>query len=82
MRLFITSTFAAMTLVAGVTASIAQAHAEWRYPFKSAPYAVPHTHTDGATTMPIQKKRTVAKRFKQSLVVKDALIVIAHHKPG
>jgi hypothetical protein len=47
MKTTITSALAVMTLTAGLFAGQAQAHTQWRFPHKSAPYAVPHTHTSG-----------------------------------
>ncbi|MGQ0673153.1 MAG: hypothetical protein ACT4N2_09785 [Hyphomicrobium sp.] len=44
MKKTITSALAAMTLTAGLFAGQAQAHTQLRFPYKSAPYAVPHTH--------------------------------------
>lgn len=38
---------AAITLAVASFAGQAQAHTQWRFPYKSAPYAVPHTHVTG-----------------------------------
>lgn len=47
MKTIIASALAAMTLTVGVFAGQAQAHTQWRFPYQSAPYAVPHTHLNG-----------------------------------
>lgn len=49
MKTTITSALAAIALVAGFSAGQAQAqgHPMLRFPHKSAPYAVPHTHPKG-----------------------------------
>ncbi len=60
----------AMALSAGVFAGQAQAHTEWRYPYKSAPYAVPHTHASGSYTLrnAADCPRTVIRRSSRSKV--------------
>lgn len=61
----------AMALAAGVFAGQAQAHTEWRYPYKGgAPYAVPHTHTSGSYTVQnaAECPRTVVRRSFRSKV--------------
>lgn len=82
MKTTLTSALAALTLVAGFSAGQAQAHTEWRYPFKGAPYAVPHTHNDSVTTAPKKLKQKALRKSQRSFVVNDAAIVVAHHKPG
>lgn len=47
MKITSTLVLAAMTLTSSMFAGPVQAHTEWRYPHKSAPYAVPHTHSGG-----------------------------------
>lgn len=47
MNTIIRSAITAVVLVAGYSAGQAQAHTVWRYPYKGAPYAVPHTHPGG-----------------------------------
>jgi len=82
MKTTITSALAALTLVAGLSAGQAQAHTEWRYPFKGAPHAVPHTHNNSVTTAPKKLKQKALRKSQRSFVVNDAAIVVAHHKPG
>lgn len=37
---------AAAALLTGTIAGQAQAHTVWRFPYKAAPYAVPHEHNN------------------------------------
>lgn len=82
MKTTITSALAALTVVAGLSAGQAQAQTEFRFPFKGAPYAVPHTDNDSAKTAPKKLKQKAARKSQRSFVVNDAAIIIAHHKPG
>lgn len=74
MKTTITAALAAITLAAGMFAGQAQAHTQWRYPYKGAPYAVPHDHHNHART---GSKRLC--RLGESTSVTG--IVVAHHKP-
>lgn len=40
------SKFTAATVAIGVFAGLAQAGPVWHFPYKGAPYAVPHDHQD------------------------------------
>ncbi len=82
MKTTLTSALAALTLVVGLSAGQAQAHTEWRYPYKGAPYAVPHGHNDSVTNAPKKMKQKAARKSQRSFVVNDAAIIVAHHKPG
>ena len=77
-----TSALAAFTLLVGLSAGHAQAHTEFRFPFKSAPYAVPHTDNDSATIAPKKLKQKTLRKSQRSFAVNDAAIIVAHHKPG
>ncbi len=70
MKISITSALAGLTLSAGLFAGQAQAHTEWRFPHKSAPYAVPHTHSGGgyAVRNASECPRTVIRRSFRSNV--------------
>lgn len=65
----------ALTLAAAAIGGQAQAHTEWRYPFKGAPYAVPHEHSTGATN--IRKSMSLSER-----AVDQRSILLAHHNTG
>ena len=82
MKTTLTSALAALALVAGFSAGQAQAHTEFRFPFKGAPYAVPHTHNETTTSAQKKFKQRAARKYQRSFVVNDAAIVVAHHKPG
>lgn len=55
----------------------AAAHTLWAFPYKRAPYAMPHDHATPSKTMMLRKtsaqEETPAERRGE--------IVIAHHKP-
>lgn len=78
MRISITSTLAALTLLAGMFAGQAQAHTMWRFPPKGgAPYVVPHEHYK-----PAVRSNSVRKHMHRHGAIADKPeIVIAHHKP-
>lgn len=57
----------ALALTGGTAA--AQAHTVWRFPHKSTPYAVPHTHPGGyAVRNTTECPRTVIRRSFRSKV--------------
>ena len=67
---------AALTLAVAFFASQVQAHTLWRFPYKSTPYAVPHTHVDGGykVSNPYECPRAVIRhsfRSKAWLVCPD-----------
>lgn len=82
MKTTLTSAFAALTFVAGISAGQAQAHTEWGFPFKGTLYAVPHTDNGSATIAPKKLKQKALRKSQRSFVVNRAAIVVAHHKPG
>lgn len=75
MKTIIKAALVAVTLAASGAA--AQAHTIWRFPFKSAPYAVPHQHYK-----PAVRSNTGRKHMHRHGAIADvSAIVIAHHKP-
>jgi hypothetical protein len=73
MKTIIKAALVAVTLAASGAA--AQAHTVWRFPFKSAPYAVPHQHYK-----PAVRSNTV-RNHRHGAIADVSAIVIAHHKP-
>lgn len=63
-------TLAATVLLASSIAGQAQAHTQWRFPYKSTPYAVPHTHAHGGYSVQNASEcpRTVIRRSFRSNV--------------
>ncbi|MBA4132856.1 MAG: hypothetical protein C0519_15705 [Hyphomicrobium sp.] len=75
MKSIIKAALVAVTLAASGAA--AHAHTVWRFPFKSAPYAVPHEHHK-----PAVRSNTVRKHMhRHGAIAEASAIVIAHHKP-
>lgn len=65
----------ALTLAAAAIGGQAQAHTEWRYPFKGAPYAVPHEHSAGTTN--IRKATNLSER-----AMDQRSTLLAHRNTG
>lgn len=74
MKSIIKAALVAVTLAA--SGAVAHAHTVWRFPFKSAPYAVPHEHHK-----PAVRSNSVRKHMHRHGAIADKPeIVIAHHK--
>lgn len=59
----------------------AEANTVWVFPYKGAPYAVPHDHSKQANTPLKAQKKAIREKARDRYVANEA-IVIAHHKPG
>lgn len=70
MNKIINTAFVAFALAAGAASTQASAHTVWRFPYKGASYAVPHTHTNGNYTVRSAREcpRTVIRRSFRSKV--------------
>lgn len=60
----------------------AEANTVWVFPYKGAPYAVPHDHTKQANTPLKLKKKAARENARDHQAAANEAIVIAHHKPG
>lgn len=73
---------AAAIAAVAMTSTVNQATANtvWVFPYKGAPYAVPHDHGKQVNT-PVKTKKVVRQKARDRIAANEA-IVIAHHKPG
>jgi hypothetical protein len=77
MKTIMKTALVALTLTVG--GAPAQAHTIWRFPYKGAPYAVPHEHK-GSVAVTGKAKSLLRRTYKRSSVVENPAIVVAHHK--